>query len=203
MLALPPARGTFDELARPALVHLIGEWRHGFPEAAHVIPFPLAQGFTDARELHRGDVFPRALIAEALAAADRLAGGQLAPLVSAEADYLLAQRRRQGVGGWSYFPTLPELPPDADDLAQVMQVFLCAGRREWLASFCEAPLRVLLADQRRADGSFETWILPADDRSEEEELQARWVSRAWGAGADPEVVANLHYALTLYDRERF
>ena len=202
-LAWPRHRGPFAALALPAVLALAAAWRRGFPDAAHELPFPRAQGFTSARELHRGDVFPRALIADALADADALAPGQLAPLVAAEAEYLLAARRTDGVGGWSYFPTLPELPPDADDLAQVMQVFLHAGRRDWIAAWCEPPLAVLLGHGRLPGGGWETWIVPAAGRSAVQDLQAGWAARAWGTGADPEVVANLLHALALYDRARF
>src|SRR5206468_678996 len=53
------------------------------------------------------------------------------------------------------------------------------------------------------DGSFETWIIPAHDRSAEQERQLGAARQHWGTGADAEVMANLLYALTLYDAPRF
>jgi squalene-hopene/tetraprenyl-beta-curcumene cyclase len=124
-------------------------------------------------------------------------------MIEHEARYLLDQDDSVGIGGWRYFQTVSEVAPDADDLGQVMQVLLRGGFRAEAERACEGPLGVLLRDRSRADGSFETWIVPARDRTPEQERQVRFNQEKWGTGPDTEVVANLLYALVLYDRERF
>lgn len=190
--------GPWNATARAALAFLAEQSRHGFPDAMHSLPFPRAQGFDAAEDVQHGDVFSRALIADALLDA-RDGGAAVEPIIAGEVDHLLRQRRSDGVGGWAYFPRLPELPPDCDDLAQVMQVLLRSGRTDALAAYCETSLS-LLAERR---GRFSTWIVPEHGRSPIEDRQADWIAAAWGDTEDAEVIANLLYALRLYDAGRF
>ena len=75
--------------------------------------------------------------------------------------------------------------------------------RAEVVKHCEIPLSVLLGDNMHTDGSFETWIIPVTQLSPEQERQAECVRLEWGRGPDNEVMANLLYALTLYNRMRF
>jgi squalene-hopene/tetraprenyl-beta-curcumene cyclase len=152
---------------------------------------------------HQTDVFQRALIADALCDADLLLRGYLQPIIDYEVNYLESRHLVSGVGGWSYFPTVPEVPPDADDLGQVMQVLLHCGYKEKIRAYCELPLNVLLHDNVHPDGSFETWIIPAANRTQEQERQMKWSESMWGIGPHNEVIANLLYALVTYDSEQF
>jgi squalene-hopene/tetraprenyl-beta-curcumene cyclase len=200
-LRLSPPASPWQRVAWDALRHLLEQWRLGFGEARHLMGFP-RELFSARDELQRGDVFQRAVIADALCDADELLAGELRPVIDHEIAYLLG-RRGAARGGWSYFPDLPELPPDADDLGQIMQVLVRRGRGEELSRHCTEPLSILFDDNRHPDGSFETWIIPAEGRTAEEELQARYASIAWGTGADAPVMANLLYALLLWDRRRY
>jgi squalene-hopene/tetraprenyl-beta-curcumene cyclase len=195
---MKPGRPPAPDLAGAALGALLAAAEDGFAEAAHVMDFPRAQGFSGPAESQRGDVFCRALIGDALQDA-----GGAAPdrLIEDAIGHLLARRRTDALGGWSYFPELTELPPDADDLAQVMRLFLRAGRRDLVEHHCEAALTVLLAGAR--DGTFPTWILPDPPKTAEQAMQAEWVRLAWGSTVDAEVVANLLHALLGYDITRF
>ncbi|MEA2689949.1 MAG: squalene-hopene/tetraprenyl-beta-curcumene cyclase, partial [Candidatus Eremiobacteraeota bacterium] len=195
--------GIAAELASRALDYLLLQWRRGWGEARHLATFRAEDGFEVERSVQDGDVFQRATTTEALLEVERTYGAALQPLIAAEIDHLHAMRRRDGIGGWSYFPDLPELPPDADDLAQVMLVLVRAGRAGDVAATCDPVLDVLLRDNANDDGSFETWIVPARDRSPGQERQAFYTARAWGTGGDPDVVANLLYALRSYDEPRF
>jgi len=201
MLHLPRPESTAAEVARDALLFLLRQWQTDFEEATHVLPFPPEQGFRGPEWLHRGAVFQRAVIADALCDATALAGDQLRNVIDHEIAVLMSQRRPHG--GWSYFPTLAELPPDADDLAQIITLLVRNGRYDLLLETCEEPLRILLDDCSHDDGSVETWIIPSPPRNDDERLQQEWAAKAWGRGPDVDVVANLMHALTLYDRERF
>jgi squalene-hopene/tetraprenyl-beta-curcumene cyclase len=198
-VGLPEPGDAWLRIGEDALQYILSQWQIGFGEVKHVMKFAHEYGFSSPREFHSGDVFQRALIAEALCSTSDALAGELSDVITHETDYLVASRTKTGVGGWSYFPELPELPPDADDLAQVMQVLFKTGRFSEIEEFCAEPLRVLLTDNYHEEsGSFDTWIVPKDNRTPQQELQAEWVRRAWGRGADPDVVANLGWALHLY-----
>lgn len=194
---------AWDSIVEDGLNFLIEQWHQEFTEAAHVMYFPREQGFSSPQEEHYGDVFQRALIADVFCDAKEILAEQFQPIIDREVNYLLGCQRDYGVRGWSYFPHLPELPPDADDLAQVMQVLLRSGYQAKVEKYCEVPLSILLQDNLYPDGSFETWILPSTNLTPEQHIQSFWVEQAWGKGPDPDVMANLLYALKMYNSERF
>ncbi|MGQ0714855.1 MAG: prenyltransferase/squalene oxidase repeat-containing protein [Gemmatimonadaceae bacterium] len=193
----------WEPLASIALAVIAKAWRTSFHEARHAMFLPRAAGFSGDRSVYYGDVFQRALIADALCDALEVVGSAVRPMIEGEVQYLVARRLRDGVGGWRYFPDLPDLAPDADDLGQVLQVLVRAGHRDLANAYVTQPLRVLLDDCVHDDGSFETWIVPGRNRTATQELQLTAARAKWGTGADAEVMANLLYSLLLYDPRRF
>ena len=202
-LELPTTEAPGKKIALQSLAFIFKQWQLGFGELCHIMRFPHSMGHTAKGEFQQGDTFQRAVIADILCDVNALVGSQLDSMIAYEVEYLLSKRCADSTGGWRYFPDLPELPPDADDLAQIMQVLLKCGRMDWLKDHCETPLSVLLRDNMHADGSFETWIIPTASRSSAQERQVAWAKNAWGIGADCEVMANLLYALARYDADRF
>lgn len=200
-IQLPVIQNTWQELSFNALGYLLEEYDNGFVNTKHVMPFPKEQ-FRTEQDLQEGDVFQRALILDTLLDLNSIMHNQLNEAINQEVKYLINMRRKNGVGGWAYFPGLPELPPDADDLAQVMQAVLRAGYAATGAPLFETPLNILLNDQVNGNG-WESWIIPKSNPTEEQQLQNHWVHTAWGTGSDTEVVANLIYALILFDAARF
>ena len=200
-LKLPSPSSDWQQLAWQGLGSIIEQWRLGFGEARHVMEFPREFGFSGP-QYQRGDVFQRAIIADILCDADELLDGELRPIIEHEISYLLS-RRAAGRGGWSYFPELPELPADADDLGQIMQVLWRSGHKKEIQQYCAVPLSILLEDNHHSDGSFETWIIPRSERTSAETRQAEFAEKMWGTGPDPDVMANLLYALTLVDQHRY
>ena len=201
--ALPAPANAWQQIAFQGLAFLVREWRRHFREARHTMWLPRFLGFTGDRDVYYGDVFQRALIADTLCDADDALGGMLQPLIECEIQYLVGRRVRVGVGGWSYFPELPELAPDADDLGQVLQLLVRTGHHAAAHEHATEPLRVLLADCMHEDGSFETWIVPAQARTATQERQLAVARARWGTGPDAEVMANLLYALVQYDARQF
>src|SRR5438874_1446790 len=126
---LERSESRWRDVALWALDVLLDQWRRGFDEVRHVMVFPRRLGFIARNSTHVGDLFQRALIADVLAEADRVLSCGLQVQIDSEIGYVLESRQRDRIGGWSYFPDLRELPPDADDLAQVMQLLL-RRRRE-------------------------------------------------------------------------
>jgi squalene-hopene/tetraprenyl-beta-curcumene cyclase len=194
---------AFEKAAWGALGFLVDQWHLGFGEAQHIAYMARELGYQGPTELPSGDVFQRALILDALCDADRWLDGRLRPILDSEARYLLDQRNTSGAGGWRYFPSIPELAPDADDLGQVMQALLRAGFRSQVEEHCQTPLAVVRQDAHQQGGAFSTWIIPFEDRDGLEEAQAKLRGENWGPGPDNEVMANLLYALVLLDRQGF
>ncbi len=199
---LPEIKNPWQALSYKGLEHLLQEYANGFSATKHVMPFP-REVFQVDKDFQEGDVFQRALILDTLLDFNPNLQNQLNNIIDAEAGYLFNARRKTGIGGWAYFPELRELPPDADDLAQVMQVLLRAGYSKTATPHFELALNVLLNDQANADNGWESWIIPKSDQTEEQQLQTIWVNKAWGTGSDIEVVANLVYAFILFDNKRF
>ena len=182
-----------------ALDFLLRQWTLGFGEARHLMRFPSELGFTTTGELQRGDIFQRSVVLESVLDARDRFGFDADDYVASEIDYLVNAREREGIGGWSYFAGIWDLAPDADDLAQMIQLFTRLGRKSDVAEYCAPALRCLLEDNARPDGSFETFIVPARDHTDRERAQAHANAVAWGRGGDPDVVANVLYALARYD----
>lgn len=202
-VVLPEPRGEWQRLAWAGVRFLVDQWHKGFGEARDMVQYSGELELANGQSTRFGDVFQRALVLDALCDAEGLLLDALRPVIAAEADYLVGRRLTTGVGGWAYFHDLPELPPDTDDLAQVMQALLRAGRRADVEEHCERPLGVALRDGALPDGSIKTWIIPAAGRTPEQERQVEYVQRLWSDGAHDEVIANLLHALRLYDPARF
>ena len=200
-LKLPRPRSEWQNLAWRALDYVIEQWRLGFGEARHIMEFPPELGFSGP-QYQRGDVFQRAIIAEILCDADEVLNGELRPIIDQEIGYLLS-RRDPGRCGWRYFPELAELAPDADDLAEIMQVLWRSGHKREVQEYCIGPLSILFEGNLHPDGSFETWIIPSVGRTPAEDREAEYARKMWGTGPDPDVMANLLYSLALVDQDRY
>src|SRR5579859_1171499 len=202
-LELSPPQTCFEQLAWQGLQFLIRQWQLGFGEARDLSRFFHAQGFTGESEVQHGDIFQRAVIADILSEVSHIFQLDLQPILDYETNYLLEKRCHDGIGGWSYYPDLPEIPPDIDDLAQMIQLLHHTGRDTEITQYCEQALSTLLADHWHDDGSFETWIVPKEHRTPKQERQWVYTQTIWGMGADVDAMANLLYALALYDHARF
>jgi len=197
-------RGTtkLDRAITLAIGHLESERIRGFGEAAHRMSFPRAFGFTGESDEQIGLVFPRALIAEALLAA-RAAGFAIDHKgIAEDASWLIGQKCRDSRGGWRYFPGLPELPPDADDLAAILRM-LVLTRHPDVGELCDEALQIVLMQQAGSAGGFPTWIVDPADSSTSAQRMRRAIELHWGNSIDVEVVANLLHSLVVYDARRF
>ncbi|WP_299222386.1 prenyltransferase/squalene oxidase repeat-containing protein [uncultured Aquimarina sp.] len=195
-------QNTWKNMFLNGVNHLIKEYYEGYVNTKHVMPFS-PEVFQVTEEFQEGDIFQRALILDTFIDANAILDNQLENIITSEATYLIESRRKEGVGGWAYFPKLRELPPDVDDLAQVMQVLCRSGYKKETVPLFDEPLKVLFRDQANIDNGWESWIIPKENQSLEEQLQTIWVNKAWGKGSDIDVVANVLYALNIYDENRF
>lgn len=195
---------TTDALLQHAIdraaEYVLRQADRGFPEARHEMYFPSTAGFTGA-ERQSSDVFARAVLgglAVDIAAQDGRAWWTTAfrRLAEREANYVASRKLTTRRGGWSYFPDLPELPPDLDSLAAALALFAAAAPRH--LPLCDEPIGVALRD-----GSFATWIVAPDDDASDRARMAWGIQACWGGGTDADVVANLCNALARADRRRY
>jgi hypothetical protein len=172
--------------------------RDQYSEAIHWLRLPRL----DWRfEVHPAIVAQRAVILDALLDA-RDAGVDVPVPVIADDTLRILEMKHQSVrGGWSYIASVPELPPDADDLGQILQVLTRVGGSE-LALTCDEGIRLLL-DAAQPRGRIGTWLIDPLGQSAADERVLQYLAVMGGWGVHPEVVANFGYGLWLYDRERF
>lgn len=175
-----------------------------FVEARHEMVFPRWAGFRSTIERQSSDIFARAVLGSlcldlAEIAADRPQAAWI-ELARREADYVAGARLADRDGGWSYFPDLPELPPDLDSLSAVLYLFSRSASQH--LPLCEEPIRWALADQA-TDGSLKTWIVAPTNPPAQKELMHRGIKRFWGNAVDVEVCARFLLALEAMDSIRF
>ena len=194
-----------DANIEDASTYLLAQADREFAELRHVMNFGRAAGFTGSNERQSSDIFARATLANLfLDIAGSLQTPELAARFTAiarsEADYVARAKVLNRAGGWSYFPDLPELPPDADSLAAAVSLF--ARIAPQYLELCREPVALVLAGAN-PDGSFETWIVaPTDSPSARARMQ--WgIQNCWGSGADPDVLAHFYYSLSLWDSSRY
>lgn len=190
-------------------IHLAGafleaEAARGFPEARHHMSFPRWAGFGGAQAQQTSEAFGRAVIADLLLDIGALSNGtearRWADIARAEADMVAAARLTDRVGGWSYFPDLPELPPDLDSLAAAIRVFARAAPDH--LPLVEEPIQCALAGAD-ADGGIRTWIVARENDPAALKRMRRGVRWHWGDTVDIEVCARFYLALLAMDPTRF
>jgi squalene-hopene/tetraprenyl-beta-curcumene cyclase len=194
-----------DGAIERASAYLLAQADRQFAEVRHEMKFSRAAGFTGSSEEQSGDIFARATLANLFLDIAASAGtaewaAQLRTIARREADYIAGARLRDRAGGWSYFPGLPELPPDADSLAAALCLFQRIAP-EYI-ELCREPVDLVLAGAD-ADGAFETWIVAPADRPSDRARMEWAIRNCWGTGADPDVLAHLYYALWLWAPDRY
>lgn len=196
--------GTFcrqervEHAVQHALCLLLTEQRAGYREATHNLRFPRA---SKAYETHPAVLAQRAVVLDALVDAQSVGLEVPESTVHAEVLSILRAKHRHVRGGWNYIPEIPELPPDIDDVGQVLQALVRVGGSD-LASTCDEAIRLAL-DSANPDGSIVTWIIDPRGSSVADSLVRSYLGVMGGWGVHPEVMANFLYGLFIYDYPRF
>ena len=194
----PVSRRPPDRSAPQGAVRfLLAQRQAGYPELAHHLTLPRGQPGNLEMETHDGSIFGRATVLESLIDA-HLHGLPVADSALA-ADILWLLRARHPAGAWNYLPSVPELPPDLDDLAQVYRVLGRWGGAA-LAGIADADVRQVL-DSAAPDGGLATWIIPAGHPLRDQMLN--YVDVVGGRGAHVDVMANAIDALLVVDPHRY
>ncbi len=196
---LRPRVGSAEPHISRALDFILTQRELNFPEMSHKMVFQLPEGFGRKYDYQEGNVFQRALLIDTL-----LDTASFYPhadeIIRNEVEKLVTAKLRNVAGGWSYFPDLPELPPDADSLGQVLQV-LVRSKYDRIDEAVSTPISLLLSECSYDDGSFETWIIDSNDASGTTEVQKRATRQIWQMrmGKDNAVLGNILYGLCLYN----
>ena len=182
--------------------YLLSAAATAFSETRHRMRFPREMGFAAPEEAQSTDVFARAVLGDLLMDMAALAddadfAAVLRDIAHREAAHVAAARLVDRAGGWSYFPGLPELPPDADSLAAALTLFVRAAPE--FISLCVEPIDLALATQT-ADGSIETWIVAPDGAGTKSAIEG--IRRFWGRDRAVDVCARFFRALHLHDPRR-
>ena len=185
-----------DTAVADGRAYLLAQADANFEEARHDMTFPRWAGFRARVEQQTGDIFARAVLASICLDFAEIAADETdstwQEIARREADYVAGARLRDRAGGWSYFPQLPELPPDLDSLAAALSLFSRAAPQH--LPLCDEPIRLALA-QQAPDGSLPTWILAPTNAPSLQRMMRRGVERFWGAAIDVEVCARFLFSL--------
>lgn len=192
----PRSRPAMPGSCADAANVLLAQQRTGYREATHWMTVPRIDGDRVRLETHPAITFQRAVVLDSLL--DAYAAGLEVPatVLAHEALQVLQAKRNDVRGGWSYLPGVPELPPDADDLAMVLQALSRCGGQP-LAAACDDALDVVLSSADHGGGGVPTWILDPGDAPDRNELFRRYIELTQADGIHPDVVANLLYAVGL------
>jgi len=184
--------------------YLIQEWEKDYPEVKHVMVLSNSEGFDNGRTLHITDIFQRGILTNNLIDINRNYKTDLSKIIIHDINYLVENRNKHESGCWSYFPTVKEVAPDADDLGQIMQVFIKHDCKKEIEDYCLSGVKILLNDcYNKKTGGIGTWIIPKENLTETQKIQKNFNDNKWGSGPDIDVMANFLYALCLYDYEHY
>lgn len=194
-------KGATYDAASAGAAFLLLRAAADYADDAHRLTFP-RQGSEGVRlETHQGVVFLRATVVDALLDC-RDAGIEMSEgVLAAEGMELLLAKHPLVRGGWSYLPSVPELPPDADDLSQVLRALRRLGGRT-LAGTCDQAIRLAL-DIGGVSGQVPTWLIPTSALTAADLHMRDCVELLGGGGSHTDVVANFLTALAMHDPVRY
>jgi len=192
-----------------AITYLAEQHAAGYPNAVHKMGAYSTAKFVELAADHLGltedqvhkfstfacenKAYHVAMITDALQDAVEAGHSECRAMVDDNVDYLLGCRDEIS---WRYFPGFEPLPYDADSLGQIAQVLVRAGRAEPETLTGAFQLAALNAWE---DGPISTFF--AADPQDKVLINKLWGRGRDDSGRDAEVVANLLYGATLYQRE--
>lgn len=192
----------YNKQIKGLIKYILLQKNKGYGELQHVMFMNKNIGLSSPGEIHINDTFQRALLADIYCDCIPLNPGFFNPLVKEETAYLISREQKDEIGGWSYYPGIPEVAADADDLGQILQVFIRGGMNGQTSRYFDGPIDLLLKDRTHPDGGMETWLVPRNSK-EQKFLRQEEYNQLWGAGPDSEVMANMLYGLLLYQPDKF
>jgi squalene-hopene/tetraprenyl-beta-curcumene cyclase len=166
--------------------------------ATHTLRMPRLQG---PPETHEASLMLRSVVVDALL--DASSAGIVVPPHALDGEVMAILRAKHPAvrGGWNYVPNVPELPPDIDDLGQVLQVLTRQGGADLSRTALEGAR--MAADAQDATGGINTWVIDARGDSAADKNVRAYLKVMGGWGVHPEVVANFALGLLAVDKVRW
>ena len=196
----------FEAIKEPVLLNGIAfiqkDFEKNFAELKHYMYLSQREGFVNPQQVHYSDTFQRAMLNDCVFYISDKFGLDSKNYFKSEIKYLIERVNKDGIGAWSYFPSVKEIAADIDDLGQIMQIFIKLGRNDLIEKYCTKAIDIVLTDRTQSNGGVETWIIPKNNMSEIQKNQEYFNTTKWGKGPDLEVVANFIYALCLFDFQK-
>jgi hypothetical protein len=179
---------------------LLKGYEYDFFELKHIMWLPSIDGFSGNDTVYVGDVFLRAILGCLLCDLCEY-DKNIRHIIEEQAIIIKEKRRDDNIKGWSYLPDAKEIASDIDDLGQIMQFFIKAGKKdEWENIFTQL-INTIFQCNCLNDGGIKTWILPIN-KNEEEQIQHNFNTTKWGEGPDIDAMANFLIGLYLFDENK-
>jgi hypothetical protein len=192
-----------NEVIKNGLDYIKEAYLNNYSDLKHIMYLGNQEGFENKDDIHVSDIFQRAILNDCLIDITKSYNLYATDFFNLEVDYLINQRNKDFIGGWSYFPTVKEIAADIDDLGQIMQLFMKTENINFVEKYAQNVIDLAIADRTTASGGIETWIIPNKNRTVLQDKQEMFNTTKWGKGPDVEVVANFVYALKIYDSIKY
>jgi len=190
-----------DNTIQKGLEFIQKDFNHNFTDLKHIMYLSHREGFSSGDNIHVGDIFQRALVADCLLDVQKKYKIDLEKYINHEIDYFIKNTTKDKI--WSYFKTVQEILADADDLGQILQFFYRANKIDLIKQETSKAINILLNDRYHEDGGIETWIIPNKDKTDNQKIQEHFNETKWGKGPDVEVMANFLYSIVMCDLKKY
>lgn len=197
---------NYDSI-KSALGYLKIEILNDLVEMEHIMELPdFSKGINPQYgKTVKGKLFQRTILLDLLFDINDLQTNLFSEkIINNELNNIINSKMKTVRGGWNYFSEYEYLPPDTDDLAQVIQV-LVKSKRNRIKEHIDDSIGLLLNHNTYQNHTFNTWILDPGDNNPIQTFYKTVTKDYWGnyCGKDIEVTANMLYALAIYNKEKY
>ncbi len=191
---------------KKGIAYLLVERKNNYNEANHAMRLPSSEKRDSGYgKIVVGNLFQRTLLVETFLDINLIIPNLIEKnIIYEDIDIIINLRMKPSLMGWNYFPGYKFLPPDTDDLAQVIHI-LSKSSYPNTHKYIDDIIEILIKYNKNSDDTFKTWIIDPHDDSEHQKKLKLAIKNYWGdyKGRDIEVTANFLYSLSLYNPNKF
>ena len=192
-----------DTHIKDSLLFLLNEHCEDYIDLKHFMYLSSAEGFNNKKSIHIGETFQLSIVTDILLDLQKILRINLNTIINQNINVIINNRLKQGVRGWSYFPSVIEIAPDIDDLGQIMQMLYKSNNTKYLQDECFPLVDFVKENCIQKDGGILTWLIPIENQNSIQKIQKKFNVEKWGEGPDVEAVANLIYSLQLLNNKSY